>query len=84
MNFLTPDSCVRACQAIQYNLGAIQDGKWCFCKQSSIITSLQTQDSNCTAISCSGDSTLACGANGLWIVYEAGASVNVSCIFKAS
>lgn len=75
---ITPELCSKACTAVQYTLSAITNGQWCFCKMSATITSTKLPDSACTMYPCAGSSSLYCGSNDTWMVYEAGTSNRVS------
>lgn len=71
-NQMTPQLCVKACSAISYNLAAIENGTWCFCKEFDGISSTQDVDANCQSISCAGDPAISCGSENYILVYAAG------------
>lgn len=83
---LTPVRCMKACSSMGFNLAAIEEGKWCFCK-SGTVSSTQTVDTNCQTFVCQGDNNLFCGAQDYLLVYgtESTASIHVSpCQFYIS
>lgn len=79
-SFLTPKLCVKACSAISFNLAAIENGTFCFCKQQNGITSTLDDDANCLQTPCAGDSALSCGSEFYLMVYAAGPLSNVNYI----
>jgi hypothetical protein len=65
---LTPKRCMKACSSMGFNLAAIEEGKWCFCKSGTISSSLAA-DTNCQTVLCQGDSSFFCGAQDFLLVY---------------
>jgi len=75
---LTPKRCMKACSSMGFNLAAIEEGKWCFCKSGTIISS-QTSNNNCQVVHCKGDANFFCGAQDFLLVYgtESTSSIHV-------
>jgi hypothetical protein len=71
---ITPQLCSSACSAIGYNLAAMSQAKWCFCKLKNDIAYTKVDDSNCNELACAGDASLTCGSSldAFWMVYIAG------------
>lgn len=76
-SFLTPQLCIEACSTMGQSLAAIEDGNFCFCKLSGQTNLEKTSDSECNALSCSGNSNLACGSNRHLMVYLSTPSTEV-------
>lgn len=80
-SLVTPQSCVEACSVMGQSLAAIEDGNFCFCKSTEGTNLANTSDSNCLALPCPGDASLACGSNNHLIVYTSSSSILVRKIF---
>jgi hypothetical protein len=76
---LTPKRCMKACYAMGFNLAAIEEGKWCFCK-SGTINSIKVADTSCQTFLCQGNTNLYCGSYDHLLVYrtESTSSIHVS------
>ena len=67
---ITPKLCVKACSSMGYSLASIEFGDKCFCKTGTTINSEQVHDSNCTILSCNGNTSLACASKGYFMAYN--------------
>lgn len=82
LNSLTPQLCVDACSVMGQSLAAIEEGNFCFCKSSEETNLVNTTDSDCLALSCPGDPSLACGSQNNLMIYKSLSSTQVKKIKK--
>ena len=70
LNYLQPSLCISACSAIGASLAAIENASMCFCKYSTVITSVNSSDINCKSVICAGNPKFFCGSFNHLLVYK--------------
>ncbi|RNA11739.1 WSC domain-containing 2 [Brachionus plicatilis] len=80
LNSLTPQLCVDACSVMGQSLAAIEEGNFCFCKSSEGTNLVNTTDSDCLALSCPGDPSLACGSQNNLMIYKSLSSTQIKSV----